>query len=64
MRELEFLASLRLLRAMQSGGYPVTHLDPTVRGFWLKDETNGFLHWIVYMPTPKGEYGWRGKHEH
>lgn len=64
MRELAFLASLRLLKAMRIGGFPVTHLDPKAQGFWLRDATNGFLHWIVYMPTLTGETGWRGGHEH
>jgi len=64
MREREFLASLRQLKAMRVGGYPVTRLDPKAQGFWLRDVPNGFLHWIVYMPTPDSEYGWRGKHEH
>jgi hypothetical protein len=64
MREQEFLASLHRLRAMHIGGYPVEALDPKEQGFWLLDGPNGFLHWIVYMPTLTGEHSWRGGLEH
>ena len=63
MREREFLASLRQLKAMRVGGYPVTRLDPKAQGFWLRDVPNGFLHWIVYMATHPPAPEWRGEHE-
>ena len=58
MRELEFLASLRRLRAIESGGW----LDETRRRALAKgrvicviDPANGFTHWISSTPIPNYE---------
>jgi len=57
MRELEYLASLHLLRAIETGGLLEDRPETAGRVISVIDPSNGFLHWID--STKIANYSWR-----
>jgi hypothetical protein len=53
MRELEFLASLRRLRAIETGGFLGTLLVNREPVIYVIDRRNGFMHLIASSMIPR-----------